>query len=49
MICLEDEVTAPAHEATSEKLKAQKSLRSLNDVLGKAAPVEKEAQTGEKS
>uniref|UniRef100_UPI0037E7891F ATPase family AAA domain-containing protein 5 n=1 Tax=Semicossyphus pulcher TaxID=241346 RepID=UPI0037E7891F len=38
VICLEEDPTAP------EKSKTQKSLRSLNDVLGKAAPAGKETK-----
>ncbi|XP_074552897.1 ATPase family AAA domain-containing protein 5 [Halichoeres trimaculatus] len=37
VICVDDDQPAPP-KAKSEKLKTQKSLRSLNDVLGKAAP-----------
>lgn len=38
VICLEEEQTAP------EKSKTQKPLRSLNEVLGKAAPAGKETK-----
>ncbi|KAM3597489.1 uncharacterized protein V6R79_005294 [Siganus canaliculatus] len=37
IICLE-EVLPASHQVAPEKSKSQKSLRSLNDVLGKAAP-----------
>ncbi|KAM4598279.1 ATPase family AAA domain-containing protein 5 [Polymixia lowei] len=40
VICLEDD-----QSATAQKSKSQKQLRSLNDVLGKAAPVGKETKT----
>ncbi|XP_072225117.1 ATPase family AAA domain-containing protein 5 isoform X2 [Leuresthes tenuis] len=42
VICLEDE-TAATHSAR-EKRKAQRPLRSLNDVLGKATPAAKETK-----
>ncbi|XP_073351328.1 ATPase family AAA domain-containing protein 5 [Pagrus major] len=43
VICLEKDQTA-APQTALEKSKPQKSLRSLNDVLGKAAPVGKETK-----
>ncbi|KAM4531241.1 ATPase family AAA domain-containing protein 5 isoform 1-T2 [Odontesthes bonariensis] len=42
VICIEDETAAP-HSAP-EKRKAQRPLRSLNDVLGKATPAAKETK-----
>lgn len=39
----EDQAAAP--QTALEKIKPQKSLRSLNDVLGKAASVGKETKT----
>lgn len=43
VICLEEDQTATLQTAP-EKNKTQKSLRSLNDVLGKASPVCKETK-----
>ncbi|XP_068192664.1 ATPase family AAA domain-containing protein 5 isoform X2 [Antennarius striatus] len=42
IVCLED--IQPATGAASAKGKSQKSLRSLNDVLGKSSPVGKDAR-----
>lgn len=36
VICVDDQTASPLKEP--EKMKTQKPLRSLNDVLGKAAP-----------
>ncbi|XP_040919158.1 ATPase family AAA domain-containing protein 5 [Toxotes jaculatrix] len=43
VICMEDDQTEPP-QAAPEKSKNQKPLRSLNDVLGKAAPAGKETK-----